>query len=323
MTLTAFQEDALNALRAKGIRLDANETAIFLQKLEHVKTEIVETDYNERKSKTLLPMATVERGAETYVWYRMNRAGIAKMIAAYATDLPNVSEYGMKVVTPIEDAGVSYSYSVSDLEKAAKAGYPLTTRQGNIAREAMEALIDIVLAHGYPKAGIPGFLTATGVPLVTAGLNGDWNGAATAQEMFADLMTMAFQVWTQTKQKHGGGGMTLLLGTECYKAIYSKPYSVDNGNGTSVAAVFLASQKMITSIEPWTELDLADAQGDGERAVVYSKDSKNLEAIVAIEWETLPPQAVDLGFKVPCRARIGGTVVTRPMAQAYFDGLND
>lgn len=319
--LTAFQEDAINALKSKGIRLDAGETTTFLQKLEHVRTEIVETEFNDRKSKTLIPMGSVDRGAETYVWYRFTKVGLAKMIANYATDLPNVSEYGMKIVTPIEDAGVSYSYSVADLEKAAKANHPLSARLGRIAREAMEALFDVVLAHGYPKAGIPGFLTATGVPIITAGLNGDWNGAATAQEMFADLMTIAFQVWTQTKQKHGGSGMTLLLGTECYKAIYSKPYSTETGK--SVAATFLESQQMISKIESWTELDLADAQGDGERAVVYSMDPNNLEGVIPIEWESLSPQADNLGFKVPCRGRIGGTVVTRPLSMAYFDGLND
>lgn len=318
--MSAYSSIAIQILEARGIRLDAGETTTFLQALEHVKVEIVETEYQDRKSKTMIPMASgVDRGAENFVWYRFDRLGLAKMIANYATDLPNVAEYGVKQSTPIEDAGVSYTYSIADLEKAARSKHPLQARLGRLAREAMETLFDTVFAHGYPKAGIPGMLTGTGVPIVTAGLNGDWNGVATAAEMFADLMTIAFTTWTQSKQKHAA--TTLALGTECYKAIFSKPYSVETG--TSVAKTFLASQDMIKEIVSWNELDLADAQGDGERAMVYTKDPNNLEGVLPIEWESLPPQASDLGFKVPCRGRIGGVVIYRPLSMAYFDGLND
>lgn len=317
---TLFAAIALQILEAKGVRLDAGETAVFLQALEHVKVEIVETEYVERKSKTLIPMASgIDRGAETYVWYRFDRLGLAKMIANYATDLPNVSEYGLKITTNIEDAGVCYTYSIQDLEKAAKAKHPLQARLGRLAREAMETLFDIVFAHGYPKANIPGFLTGSGVPIVTAGLNGDWDGTATAAEMYADLMTMAFTPFVQSKQKHSANVM--LLGTTLYKSVFSKPYSAESGK--SVAATFLESQDMIKEIIPWTELDLADAQGDGERAVVYTKDPLNLEGILPVEWESLPPQPDNLGFKVPCRGRIGGTVIYRPLSMCYFDGLND
>lgn len=318
--MSAYNAIALHILEQKGIRLDAGETATFLQALEHVKVEIIETDYVDRKSKMFIPMASgVDRGAETFNWYRFERVGLAKMIANYATDLPNVSEYGMKVSSPIEDAGVAFTYSIQDLEKAAKAGHPLQARLGKLAREAMECLFDIVFAHGYPKAQIPGFLTASGVPVVTAGLNGDWNGVATAAEMFADLMTMAFTPFVQSKQKHNANAM--LLGTTLYKAAFSKPYNTDTG--TSVAKAFLESQDMIKEIHAWTELDLADAQGDGERAVVYTKDPSNLEGVLPIEWESLAPQPDNLGFKVPCRGRIGGTVVYRPLSMCFFDGLND
>lgn len=321
MNIETFRQDAaLAAVKACGLNLDANETAIFLQALEHVKVEIVETEYPERRSKEFIPVASgVDRGAETFVWYRYDKIGLAKMMANYDNALPNVTEFGTKQTSPIEDAGVAYSYSVQDLEKAAKANHPLSPRLGRIAREAMEYLFDLVFAHGYSAAQIPGLLTASGVPVVTAGLNGDWDGAATAAEIYADLMTMAFTVWTQSKQLHKPNAM--LLGTTLYKAAFSKPFSTLNGE--SVAAVFLKSQDMIKSIDSWTELDLADAQGDGERALVYTKSPQNLEGILPIEFESLAPQQDNLNFKVPCRGRIGGCVVYRPLSMAFFDGLND
>lgn len=304
-----------------GVRMDANETAAFEESLEHVRAQAVDAEFPALRALQIVPLEPgIDPGSETFAWTYYDRVGLAKLIANYATDLPNIEEFGTKRATPIESVGAAFGYSLTDLRRAAKMGYQLESRKSRIAREAIDRVIDQIVAHGDTATGIPGFVNHTGVPLIDTGLNEDW-GNATGEEILEDLMTMAFQVWTQSKQIHGSSGLRMLLGTDSYKAAASTPYSTTIPD--MVLAVFLRSQSMVTEVESWQQLDLADAQGDGERAIVYEPSPDNLSAIVPIRFESMPAQAVSLHFSVPCHARVGGTVVRRPLAMAYFDGLMD
>lgn len=304
-----------------GVRMDANETVHFELSLEHLRAQITEAEFPALKALTLVPFEPgIDEGSETFAWTYYDRVGIAKIIANYATDLPNIEEFGTKRATPIVSVGAAFGYSLTDLRRAAKTGYQLESRKARMAREAIDRVIDSIVAHGDTSTGVPGFVNHTLIPLVDTGLNFDW-GNETGENILEDLMSMAFQVWTQSKQVHGNGGLRMLLGTESYKAVATKPYSATIPD--TVLSVFLRSQQLVTEVESWVELDLADAQGDGERAIVYDPSPENLSAIVPIRFESLPAQAASLHFSVPCHARVGGTVVRRPLSMCYFDGLMD
>jgi hypothetical protein len=299
---------------------DANETAIFSRSLEHVKTEVIEAEYPAFRARDYIPLESgVDAGADSFVWYYFERVGLAKMIANYATDFPYVNEYGAKNITPIESIGVGYQYNVQEVRAAGKANYQLETRRARLAREAVERLIDSVAAHGDAARNVPGLLNNANIPKITVGINGDWDGAATPAEILEDLFTMAFSVWTQSKQIHKPNIM--LLGSSLYRIAASTPYSTTIPD--TVLDIFLRTNPFIRRVESWIELDLADEQLDGERAVVYELSPDNLGLVLPIEFESMPPQADNLNFKVPCHARIGGTIVYRPLAFAYIDALND
>ena len=78
---------------------------------------------------------------------------------------------------------------------------------------------------------------------------------------------------------------------------------------------------MITDVDFWHKLDLADAAGTGPRMVTYQRDPEVLELVIPQEFEQFPPQARNLAFVVPCHARVGGVVVYYPLAIVYTDGL--
>lgn len=308
-------------LASLDVRTDANETAIFARSLEHVKTQIVEAEYPSFKARDFIPLETgVDPGSDSFVWYYYDRTGLAKLLANYATDLPYVNEYGSKNTTPIESIGVGYQYNLQEVRAAAKAGYALEARRGRMAREAVERLIDNIAAHGDATRNVPGMLNNANVALVTVGINGDWdNPATTAAEILQDLFTMAFSVWSQSKQLHTPNRM--LLATTLYQIAASKPYSSTVPD--TVLEVFLRTNPFVKDVQPWVELDLADAQGDGPRAVTYEVSPDNLGLVIPIDFEQLPPQADNLNFKVPCHARIGGVVIYRPLSMTYTDALLD
>lgn len=310
----------LRTLEDIGIRLDANESGAFLRELENVSARITETVFDKFRGAEFVPIDTSIDPADLFhTWSRFTAVGIAKVIGNYAKDLPNIEEYGEQTSSPIVSLGASYRYTKQDIRASRKLGRPIEMRKAKICREAIERLIDDMIAFGKAANNIQGFLNATGVPLLAAGYNGDWDDPGTTGQMIlADLQMMEALVWTQSRQQHEPNAM--LFGTNSYMAL-NKPYSEFIGD--SVKSVFLRGALFIKTIDPWVKLDLADAQGNGERAVVYEKSDENMYQINPIVFEASPPQADNLDFKVPCEARHGGVVVRRPLSMLYVDGLLD
>lgn len=314
----ALCKDVSRVLASMGQRTDANETIAFARQLEFVQQEVVEVEFPELQADKWIPqLSGVNPGADNFRWYDGNTAGRAKMIANYADDLPNVTKYLSENLSPIRSEGVSYSYSIQDIRRAVLLGIPLESDLAIRAREAIERLRDQVLGIGDTTRGISGFVNSSLVPILSVGLTGTW-ASATADQILSDLNTMAAAVWSQSGQVHKAD--TILLPTAPYTVAASKPYNT-TGDGSSVLAVFLRNNPWgIKQVDSWAILDTAGADS-GPRAVVYQKDPRNLHSITPILFESLPPQARDLEFVVPCHGRVGGTVWQRPLAGVYVDVL--
>ena len=50
------------------------------------------------------------------------------------------------------------------------------------------------------------------------------------------------------------------------------------------------------------------------------RSAENQEIIIPQEFEQLPPQPVNLSFKIPCHKRFGGVQIRFPRASTYMDG---
>ena len=49
-------------------------------------------------------------------------------------------------------------------------------------------------------------------------------------------------------------------------------------------------------------------------------DEENMQLVVPMEFEQLPPQVVNMTFKIPCHIRVGGIRVSYPLSIRYLDG---
>ena len=180
------------ALAAPNMKFDANESAVFALELEYVDKQATDQEFPQNRADEFIPVDTsIDAGAEDFSWYHFDRLGNAKLISSYADDLPRVHEFGSKNTTGIRSIGDSYGYSIQDLRAAAYMKRPLDPALALLAREAIERKADEIAALGSTTDNLPGFLKATGVPVMSSGFNGDWANA-TGQEILADLRLIYF-----------------------------------------------------------------------------------------------------------------------------------
>ena len=305
--------------KPKSIRLDAGETAIFQRQLESIKVQIIEAEYPHLKARELIPVEPgVDPGADTFTWRFWDRLGTAKMIVNYADDLPRIDMFGSENKTAIETIGISFAYSTQDVRAAAKANVPLQARKALYAKEAAERKLEHIASGGDTTRNVPGVLKNANVPIISAGINGNWTpGGATAAQMYSDAHALAFTVWSQTLQIHEPD--TMVLDSTPYQTFASTPYSTLNGE--SVMQVFLKSTPFIKQIIPWVECAKKAANNTSSRAWVYEKTPLNLALVIALEFQALPPQMQGLEFAIPCEMRTGGAVYYRPLSAVYCDVL--
>jgi hypothetical protein len=111
------------------------------------------------------------------------------------------------------------------------------------------------------------------------------------------------------------------VGSETYKRIASLVFS--EYTGETVLSVFLKMQSRVSEVIPWIECDLADAEGNGERMMVYDPNPLNFGLIIPLDFASQPAEARNLHYIVPNEGRIGGVVCYRPLAAVYVDALLD
>jgi hypothetical protein len=289
---------------------------VLARQLEKVLSKVFEVEYPVPESLQHVPMDDeVPPGALQFTYRMMDRVGAAKIISNYADNLPRidslVTEYPKKV-TPLGD---SFGYSVMDMVAAAFANIPLESTKARLAREAIERLVDELLAVGDTSLGLEGFLNHSNVPRLTAPTGG-WLTGATPDEIIADINAAVSQVIQTTLGIHKPNSMGLPL--DYYNHIASTPRSANSD--TTILQFILATNPSLKEVWPWYRLSTS-APGSLPMAVVYEKDLANLRAVVPNPFQMLAPEIRNLEWVVNCFAQVGGVVWVRPMSAVYLDGI--
>jgi len=297
-------------------REDANETLFFARQLEYVYSQTYDVKYPEFKARLFIPLdSSVPTGAESYTYRMFDEIAMAKMIANYADDLPDVTAFGTEFTGKCKSMGNAYSYSIQDIRRAQMAGMPLETTLARVARRGHEAFLDQIAAFGHAATGLVGFLNNPNITPVSV-ITGNW-ASANADQIIADLDKLVNSIVTNTNGIHVPD--TLLLPIAQFLRLNNLQRSA--ASDKTVLQWYLENNPFIKNIDHWYLLDLADAQGDGPRAVCYQRSPDVLQLVVPQEFEQFPPQAKNLAFSVPCHSRCGGVKMVYPLAVAYMDGI--
>ena len=114
----------------------------------------------------------ISEGAK-WAGYRMySAAGMAKIMAAYGTDMPMMSAKGREFFALMYDIGLGYGYTYSDVLAAAMSGTPLDNILALNTREAHERTVSNLLWRGNKEYQIVGFIEHPNIPLVA--VTGAW-----------------------------------------------------------------------------------------------------------------------------------------------------
>lgn len=313
--------------RNMGLRLDANDTAIFLRQLTYIVQQTYDIEYPELKARRLIPVDNRPGpGAEYYIWRQFDKRGSAAVVDSYSDDFPNAEVVGKEFASRIRSLGVSYQYSIQDLRRASMAGLPLETRKAETARRVMENLLETIAWTGDPNAQASDATPMRGLANIAEASKGyatcNWiDGSATVDQILKDLNLAQKKIVDDTKGVHLPD--TLVLPVATYTALATRARS-STFTEDSVLQYILKQSPWLKSIEFTSFLDTAGKAQDtvtvAPRAILYERSPEVCQLVIPQDFEQLPPQQLNMSFKIPCHMRTGGVVVHYPLAIHYIDG---
>jgi hypothetical protein len=296
-------------------RLDANESIFFARELESIKAKSYDVLYPEFKARMFVPISNeAGPGAEAITYSQFDQVGMAKLIAAYADDLPRSDIKGVQFTSPVKSIGASYGYNVQEIRAARMANKPLEQRKANAARRAVMQKEDEILATGDSATGLKGFINHSSVPIFAAPFV--ITSASTPDQILQTLNASTNKIVADTK----GVEMpdTLLLPIEQYTYIASTPRS--STSDTTILEYFLQNNPFIQNVDHWYKLDQAGV-ASVDRMVVYKRSPDKLSGEVPQEYEQFAPEQRGLEFVVAAHQRIGGVLFYYPLSALYVDGV--
>lgn len=305
---------AIGAIAASSAeRFDANETAMFARQLEDIDAELYRVEYPELRGTQIVPVRTaIDEGAEQYTYRVLDGAGVSRVIANYAEDLPRVDVQGKEVTTALFGHGASYGYSIQDLRRSRMARLPLDSERAELARETIARKNDEIIALGESSISITGFFNNAGVSLVTP-TTGTWL-TATADQIVDDLLKIERAIIVDSNAVEMPD--TVVLPPGLYALANTKRLS---NTETTALEFFLRKSMGVKSAEVWARGQTAGAGGVA-RIAMGRKDPKVLQALLPLPFYQMAPEQKGLGFVINCDSRAGGVIFRRPKAWRYMDG---
>jgi len=307
--------------------IDANGAVFFQRQLEHIKARSYDRTYAELKARMLFPVSNDGgQGITTITYHTYDRVGAAKIISAYANDLPRADISGKETTTPVKSVGISYGYNIDEIQASQLTGASLDQRRANAARRAVEESINKIAFFGDPEFNLPGLfnnnnITSSAVAAGSgAGATTKWE-TKTADEILFDITTIFSDIFNVTKMAERAN--TLLVPPKQWTHIVSTPRA---SNSDTTIAQYIASNspylKSVDDIVPVNEC-AADTNHtiSSDVIVAYDRSPDKLQLEIPVEFEMLPVQQKNLEFVIPGRARVGGLNIYYPLSINIASGV--
>lgn len=314
ITLDQRAAEIDECMRRIRVRMDANETMAFARQLEQIEARLFEVKYPEGHAIELIPLNTsIDPGALSYTYRVQDFAGEAKRVANWATDFPRVDVQGKEVTHKLDNYGASFGYDLQQLRSARFASFPLEQNLNIAARRVVMRKLDDNLWFGDSAIGVTGLANSALVTPVAV-ITGTWT-TATALQILADVQKLINAAENASKGVEKSD--TVVLPVSRYTLLSTKFMGAE-APGLTVLDMLKKANPGVAFHSSY-KLELADAEGDGPRALAYTNDREKIEGLVPTEFEILP--AVDQGgqFEVKVMGRFGGVAVRYPGSVNYMD----
>lgn len=249
----------------------------------------------------------------------VSEVGMAKFVADYADDLPPVGRFLAIKSVGIKTIANSYAYSEFELQQYLEGNIDVSRDDAETARHFIDKKVDEVILVGDEEQGVTGLFNNENATVVESAVGA--GGSTKIKDKTVKEIVAQFRAVVQT-------GKTLSKGTIKFDSVvlpssvmsYLETTDVSDNNNTTILESLKSKFK---DIKNWYESDLLEDLGANKtgRAVFYKKSTSILSYVLPIPFKQKDPQECALHYKVPCYARIGGTVIKNLKGIAYCDGV--
>ena len=276
------------------------------RQLEVVRNKIYEEKLPQMNGLSLVPISSeAPEWAETITEKTYSSAGMAKIIANYADDLPRADVAAQERAVKVKSIGASYGYNLQELQAAVANRTDLPRVKGRAARRAVEIKMNQIALLGDEEYGLNGFINHPN--LGETSITGSWKTQA-AEKILEDLDNLYNTVVLQSKGVHQPTHLIVALSD--YQTLGSK--YLDDSSKTSVLEFFQKKYPNLTiqGIWEWEK----EGSGGKNLAICYENSVDNLNLEVPKDFQQLPAQERNLELVVNCIARVGGVFLRYPLS---------
>lgn len=272
---------------------------------------------------TFIPMQDgVQPWQSAWGYKVVSEVGMAAFIADYADDLPPVARFLTPKSVGIKTIGDSYAYSEFELQQWLATKVDLSRDDAETARRKIDEKVDDVLLMGDKGQGVTGLFNNENVTVVesSAGASGQTDFEnKTYKEIVAQFRAVFSAQKNLFKDKKVATKIdSVILPDDAFG--YLETTNVSDSIDTSILDSLKAKFPQIVNWYRSELLEDAGANGTG-RAVFYRKAKNVLSYVLPEPFRQKNPQEQALHYKVPCYARIGGTVIKNLKGIVYCDGV--
>jgi len=296
---------------------------VFQRQLTQVLARTYDVKYADLPYRMLFPVSSeVSEGANTIEYHVYDQVGVAKLIGAYAKDLPRADVHAKLVQSPVRSSGVSFGYSTQEIRAAALGNQPLEQRKANATKRANEELFNSIAFDGDSDSGLPGFLSNPNITVTTvpngAGGTPQWT-TKTPDEILADINNLFGGIFTLTLMKERPN--TLLLPPAQWNYISSTPRS--SGDSVSILQWIVMNSPFISSESDIIPVNQMTGSGPGstDQMCAYDRNPDAVQAHIPMEQKFYAVQIEGLEYTVPSEARTGGVIIYYPLSVSLASGI--
>lgn len=316
-------DTAITLAIGNGI-MDADGAVFFQRQLEHIKARSYDVRYAELKARQLFPVSNEGGAGVTSITYRTyDQAGAAKIINAYADDLPRADVAGKETTIPVRSVGISYGYNLDEIQASQLTGASLDQRRANAARRSNEQTVNDVAFYGDAESNLPGLFSNPNIPtgaVVNPGSGTEFANKTPDQILF-DINDLFADIFETTKMVESGN--TLLLPPNQWSYIMSTPRA--SNSDTTIGQYIAQNSPYLNSVEDIIPVnECASANNpllSTDAMVAYDRSPDKLQLEIPVELEMLPVQQKNLEFVIPGRSRLAGLNIYYPLSLAISTGI--
>jgi len=304
---------------------DADTLGFLQSQLSHVESQVYAKQYPDIQYQNLVPVdLTANDWAASVTFYSSDAVGEAKFISGNGSDIPRVNLSRNQYQSEVHMAGIGYSYTLEEVNRARIMGINLPADDAIAARRAYEEFVDVALLSGKSEKSMSGLMNYPGISTSVA-VNGAAGTATwstkTADEVLLDVNNHLAGVWIDSLSVEMAD--TLLISDQAYVQLGNK--RIPNTDVTLMRYImenniYTMRTKRPLTIQSVRGLATAGA-GSTERMIAYRRDPEILKAHIPMLHQFLAMQIIGMEYITPGIFRFGGLDIRRPGSVRYLDGI--